>query len=139
MAVTNLSPTQIAANWSQRMGASVTRIKAGVEAVKNAPGAAAAAASNVWLQNTQASVTKYKRNTAAVTLQSWQQSFVTKGLPRIATGASAAQPKVAAFMSQWVPFLQRTVPNLPARGTFEQNLARSQAMIKAAHTFKYQK
>lgn len=139
MAVTNLSPTQIAERWSQAMGAATTRIKTGVEAVKTAPGVAAAAASGAWLSGVQNAVTKFKRNVAAVTLTSWKTDFVTKGLSRIGPGATAAQPKMANFMSQFVPFLQRTVPTLPPRGNFTQNLARSQAMIRAAHGFKYNK
>lgn len=139
MAVTNLSPTAIATRWQQGMAGATTRIKTGVEAVKTAPGVAAANASAAWLSGVQNAVTKFKRNVAAVTLQSWQTDFITKGLPRIATGATAAEPKMAAFMTAWVPFLQRTVPTLPARGNFTQNLARSQAMIRAAHGFKYTK
>lgn len=139
MAVTNLTATQIASNWATKMAASVTRIKTGVQAVKTAPGVAAAAAATTWLQNTQAAKTKFKKNVASVSLAAWQTDFITKGLPRIASGATAAEPKVAAFMTAWIPFLQRTVPTLPARGNFTQNLARSAAMIKAAHAFSYTK
>lgn len=139
MAVTNLSYTQIAANWAERMGASTTRIKAGVEAVKTAPGAAAAAAKGAYLAGVQANVTKFARNVAAVTKEQWQSDFITKGLPRIATGAQAAQPKMANFMTQFIPFLQRTVPTLPPRGTFQQNVARMNQMVTAAHGFVYKK
>lgn len=135
-----LSPDQVAQNWASRLGASTERIKQGVQAVTVAPGQAAAAAADVWLQNTQASQSKYKRNVANVSLQSWQEATVNKGAGRIAQGATAAIPKMTNFLQQFLPAVDAARKALPPRGTFEQNLARSAAMATALHNnFKYNK
>lgn len=126
--------------WASNLGASTQRIQSGVEAVSTSPGQLAARQAAVWVQNTQAAQAKFQRNSAAVTLQSWQNATVTKGIPRIASGASAAEPKVQAFMSTFLPFVQAQVNQLPARGNLQQNIQRSAAMIMAMTKFPgYQK
>jgi hypothetical protein len=75
----------------------------------------------------------------SVTLASWQNDFITKGLPRIATGATAAEPKMANFMGQFIPFLKSTQASLPARGGFAANVQRMVAQVTAVHGFTYKK
>ena len=139
MPVTSMSPADIAARWSTGMGNSTDKIKAGVQAVKTAPGQAAAANKAGYVSGVQQNADKWGARVAAVTLQSWQADFIDKGLPRIATGAQAAQPKVQAFMTQFLPFLSTTVASLPPRGTFQQNVQRMTAMVTATHGFTYKK
>jgi hypothetical protein len=122
-------PTAVANKWSTRLSASGADIQAGVQAVKTAPGQAAAAQVAVWLANLQASQDKWARNVSAVTLQQWQQAMINKGIPRIATGAQAAIPKVTQFMTQWLPYEQAGVAQLPPRGTIQQNIQRAIAMM----------
>ena len=139
MAVTSMSPSDIAASWATGMANAQTKIQAGVNAVKTAPGQAAAANKQGYLAGVQANVDKWGSRVSSVTLQQWQQDFITKGLPRIATGAQAAQPKMQAFMTQFLPFLTSTVGSLPPRGTFAQNVTRMTQMVTAAHGFSYKK
>lgn len=139
MAVTSMSPADIATRWSTAMGGATAKIQAGVEAVKTAPGVAAAANKAGYLAGVQANADKWGARVAAVPLASWQQDFINKGLPRIATGAQNAEPKMAAFMNQWLPFLRTTVASLPPRGTFAQNVNRMTAQVTAAHGFTYKK
>ena len=139
MAVTNMSPQDIAARWSSGLGNATAKIQAGVEAVRTAPGAAAAANKSGYLSGVQSSVDKWASRVSAVTLQSWQQDFINKGLPRISTGAQNAEPKMANFMTQFLPFLRTTVASLPARGNFQANVQRAVAMMNAAHGFSYKK
>lgn len=139
MAVTQ-DAAGVASRWSSGLGAATQRIQNGVEAVTTSPGQLAARQAQVWVQNTQAAQAKFQRNSAAVTLQSWQNATVTKGIPRIAQGATAAEPKVQAFMSTFLPFVQAQVNQLPARGNLQQNIQRSAAMIMAMTKFPgYQK
>ena len=129
-----------AQKWAENLANSTQRVQAGVEAVTVSPGVAAARQMNLWVQNTQAAAQKFAKNSAAVSTASWQSAMINKGLPRIASGAQAAQPKMEAFMGQFLPFLSQAVKGLPPRGTFAQNLARSQAMITAIHnSFSYNK
>jgi len=111
----------------------------GVNAVKVAPGQAAAAASALWAANVAAAVNKFAANSAKISLQSWQSSAINKGAPRLGTGATAAQPKFQAFMTAFLPQLTNIVNSLPARGGYEQNkqryLSYSDALHAAAGSF----
>ena len=129
------NPTDAAAKWAQNLGAAGTAYTAGVQAVQTAPGAAAAAASDRYLAGIQANVNKFKANVGAVSLADWQNAAVTKGAPRLATGATAAQPKVANVLSQLFPYIDQVRNSLPARGDLEQNIARSAAFQRAMSKF----
>lgn len=126
-------PTAAAAAWAQGMAASGSKITAGVNAVQTPPGQAAARQAQVWAQNTAAAVNKYAKNVAAVSLSDWQQSMITKGIPRIASGAAASQGKMANAMQQILPQIASIVSSLPPRGTFDQNVARMTAYVQKAH------
>lgn len=134
--MTSQTPDQIAAAWAQRLGSSTQKITAGVQSVTVAPGQAAARQKAVYVQNVTASADKWASKTAAVSLASWQQSVTEKGIPRIATGATAAQGKFSAFMGQLLPFVQSAVAGLPPRGNLDQNINRMTAFSRKMATFK---
>lgn len=122
--------------WAQRLAASTDRITAGIQAVQTSPGASAARQKAVWVQNTQAAADKFARNAGAVSLSDWQQAALSKGVPRVAGGATAAQPKMAQFMGKLLPYVASGVTALPARGGLEQNIARSAAFIRHMSNFQ---
>jgi hypothetical protein len=130
------TPDQIAANWASRLAASTQKITDGVNSVTVAPGQAAARQADVWLQNTQSAQAKWKQRVASVSLSDWQAMMTQKGIPRIAAGATAAQPKFQSFMAQFLPFVQAGASNLPARGTLDQNINRAVAMMRHNASFK---
>jgi hypothetical protein len=130
------TPDQIAANWASRLGASTQKIQDGVNSVTVAPGQAAARQADVWLQNTQAAQAKWKARVASVSLGDWQAAMNGKGVQRIAAGATAAQPKFQAFMTQFLPYVQAGRNSLPARGTLDQNINRAVAMMRHNAAFK---
>lgn len=131
------TPDQIAARWAQGLAGASQKIADGVDAVRVAPGQAAARQKSVYVANVQASADKWAANVASVTLPSWQDAMKTKGVPRIAQGATAAQPKFGAFMNQLLPHIERTRSALPARGTLDQNIARMTTFVRGMSTFKY--
>jgi cytochrome c5 len=59
----------------------------------------------------------------------------SKGIPRIAGGAQAAEPKFAQFMGKLLPYINSGRGSLPARGTFDQNVARMTAWVQYMHKF----
>lgn len=132
------TPDQIAANWASRLAASSQKITDGINGVTVAPGQAAARQAQVWAQNTAAAVQKYQTNVGAVSLQSWQQSAITKGVPRIASGATAAQPAFATFMGKLLPYIAQQKQALPPRGNLQQNLDRMVKFATGMSNFKNQ-
>ena len=133
------TPNVVAADWAQRLGASTTKIKTGVMAVTTAPGTLAARQKDLWATQVAASKTKWAARTAAVSLQTWQQDMVTKGLSRVGPGAQAAEPKMAAFMSQLLPFITRLKTSLPPRGNVTQNINRMTAFVRGMTQFSSQR
>lgn len=133
-------PTTVAAKWQARLSAAATdgTIAAGIDSVTVAPGQLAARASDLWATNTAASKSRYAANSAKVSLNEWQSAAKTKGVARIADGASQAQPKMAAFMQKLLPFVHQQAASLPARGSITQNLQRANAMAMALHQAKGQ-
>lgn len=128
-------PNAVAARWASGLAGSTQKITEGVNGVMTAPGQAAARQKGVWLQNTQASVDKWASRTAAVPLGDWQQAMTSKGIPRIAAGAQAAQPKMAAFLGAFLPHVEAGQRALPPRGGMEQNIQRMVAMVRHNATF----
>src|SRR5487761_301785 len=98
------------------------------------PTAAEAAAK--WAIALPAAQSKFARNSAAVTLQAWQQATTTKGAQRLSSGAQAAQSKVEATFAKLFPAIQSAVSSLPPRGDIEANIARSAAFARAMNKYK---
>jgi glutaredoxin 2 len=126
---TSQSATQ---KWLTNLSAATDRMTQGANSVQKAPGLAAAAAADKWLAKVTASKAKFASRVASVSLQSWQQSYINVGIPRVAQGAQAKQAKVTAFMDQFLPYLStglQTIDAMP-NTTLEDGIARATAMIR---------
>jgi hypothetical protein len=132
------TPQQLAQKWAQNLGGATQAITDGVRSVTTAPGQAAAAQADVWAQNTMAAKQKFQRNSAAVSLQDWQDAMINKGATRVASGATAAQPKMEAFLGRLLPHIDTVKRGLPPRGNLDQNLARANAFARGMAQFKNQ-
>lgn len=119
-----------AQRWASNLGAATQAIRDGVNAVTTAPGMAAAKQADVWVQNTTSAKAKFVRNSQAVTLGEWQAATLDKGLNRIAGGATAAIPKMTAFLTAFIPHVEAGVRALPPRGNLEANIQRMVAMVR---------
>ena len=129
-------PATVAAAWVAGLSSKTDKIKAGIDAVTVAPGQLAARQADTWANNTVAAKSKFARNVGAVSLQDWKTAAETKGIPRIATGAQAAQGKMAIFFGKLLPYIASAKSSLPPRGTYEQNKARASAMMDKMHQFQ---
>lgn len=133
--------TDVASKWFTNFTGSGESIKAGVNAVTVAPGVKAAAAKALWLARVTQSADKWARNVSAVSLEQWKNAMLTTGLQRLQTGATAGQPKVAAFMSQFLPYLDSKSGQIAAmpKDSLEAAIAKSAAQIRVNAAFQYNK
>lgn len=129
---------EVAAKWATNLGQSTEHIKAGVMAVTEAPGAAAARNKAGYLAGVQRSVDKWASRVGSVSLGDWQNAMITKGTQRIQLGASQAQPKFATFMQSFLPHVEsvaarvRTMP----KGTLDAGIQRAIAQITGNAQYK---
>jgi hypothetical protein len=132
-------PQAVANKWSANLGAATQYITDGVNRVTVAPGQKAAAAADLWLQRVQASRAKWQARVGAVSLADWQHAMTTKGVGRIASGATAAVPKMQSFLADFLPFQERVTASTQAmpKGTLEQGIARAANQIRG--TAQYQR
>lgn len=127
-----LSPDAAAAKWSTNLGQATSGIEAQVRAVTEAPGIAAARQKTLWLNRVTASADKWARRVSSVSLQDWQNAMITKGIPRIASGAQAAVPKMTSFFNDFLPYVDQgvaAIKNMP-KGSVDAGIARAAAMIR---------
>lgn len=136
------SAQDVAKKWSRNLAGATESIRAGVEAVQESPTAAAARRQDAYIDGVQqaAASGKWSRGLQRVSKEAWQQATISKGLPRIAAGATTAQPKMESFMQQWLPYeaqLQNKLKAMP-RGSLEQNKQRMLAAVDHNAAFKRQ-
>lgn len=129
------TPQEAAAKWRQNLSASTQAIQQGVQNTTVAPGQAAARQQAQYIAGVQASAQKWATNVSKVSLSDWQQSMIQKGLPRIAGGATAAEGDFTDFMTKLLPYQNNLKGTLPARGSLEENIARSAAWIRGMSNF----
>jgi len=135
------TPQQATNNWASGMSSSTEKMKAGINAVTESPTAAAARNSDRYLQGIQRAVSsgKWQAGLNAVSLQDWKTSMIEKGVPRVASGAAAAKPKMLAFLQQFLPYVQAGVQQINSsnpRGDLEANIQRSAAMARYNAAFR---
>lgn len=111
-----ITPAQAAAKFAQNLGAATASIQSGVQAVTQSPTAAAANAVTKWQQKMAQPTTaqRFVAGLNGVSLQSWQTAMINKGLPRIASGAQAAVPKMTAFYNDFLPFVAQVQAKVKA-------------------------
>ncbi len=133
-----IDPQAAAAKWAARAAAAQGDYQAGVQNVSQSPGAAAAAKADKWLANVQQSKEKFKAGAGRTSLSDWQQATIQKGGPRFATGVQAAQPKMAAFASEFFPFLDAVTQKVRAMAdtTPEQRIARMVEQVRGTAQFR---
>lgn len=131
------NPSGITDKWATAMSGATAAYEAGVNGVQTAPGASAAASSAKYLAGVQANLAKFERNSLAVDLGSWKTATITKGGPRLASGATAAKPKVLAFQTAFFSYLkngQAQIDNMPTL-TYEQRKQKAIAQMDYNHQF----
>ena len=135
-----ITAEEFAEKQARRLKASTPDIRIGIERVTESPTAKAADKKDKMLANLQAAVNsgKWERGLRKVTLESWKDAALNKGLGRIAAGIDAAHDKVVDFASQLLPYedrLQGEV-NKMTDLTLEDNIARMTTWARGMNKFQ---
>tara|TARA_R100001086_G_scaffold245998_1_gene177658 strand:- start:816 stop:1232 length:417 start_codon:yes stop_codon:yes gene_type:complete len=132
------NPQEVARKWQANTASSTSSMRSGAEAVSVAPTQLAKQQIPRMVAGIQeaAASGKIARGLDRVSLSDWQQAYITKGIPRIASGVAAAEPKFESFMASFLPFAERVRSSLPPRGDLEQNLQRMVANARGLSEYK---
>lgn len=133
------NPQAIADRWGTGMANSGAKAKASVQALTVSPTTQAANAVDRMVAGFQRAAAdgRIVNGLNAVTLQSWQNDYLNKGIQRMTTVTPSAKTKVANFLTQFLPVLQSNVAALPPRGTLQDNINRATQLMMANAQFKY--
>ena len=119
-----------AQKWATNLGGATQAYTQGIQAVTVPPGQKAAANIQNYIQGVTNKAQEWATNVAAVSLNEWQTAAVNKGAPRLASGATAAQPKFQVFLQSLLQYEANLVGTLPARGPKGSN---DQRMLAWSH------
>jgi len=137
MAKSGFDPQAASQKWVTNMGSAGTAYTNGVNSVAVSPGQSALQNVQGYLNGVNNAVNNgsYAKGLQSFTLQQWQQSAVSKGAPRLGTGAQAAKSNFTTFMTALnttIQSAQATIAQMP-KGSYEQNMARQRAFADALH------
>ena len=128
-----ISAQEATEKWARNSKSAQQDYVAGINRVTVAPGASAAKAADAYMAGVQASVNKWKRNVAAVSLEDWKSKAVNKGAPRIATGVDNAMSKTLQATERNFQMIDSALSGLPPRGDFSQNVQRMVTFATKMH------
>lgn len=134
------SAAEVAKNWADQLSASTGKIGRGIDRVSESPTEKAAASQELWAMRTAEAARsgKFAKGLRRVGLQQWKDATKKKGLPRIAGGAQEAQPKMQAFMGEFLPHVaavQAQVAAIP-KGSLEASKARMITNMEGMAAFR---
>lgn len=124
------------AAWKTGFAGAGQKYTDGINSVTVAPGQLAAAQKNAYVQGVQQNADIWARKVAAVDVNAWKQAAITTGVARLNSGADKGASKYQTFAGNFLPVLSSIVGSLPARGSFDQNMARSMNYARQLHDKK---
>jgi hypothetical protein len=132
------SAQQVVGKWQANLSAATKAMQDGAAGVTTSPTQLAAAALPAYLAGVQQAVAsgKMAARLNAVTVQQWRDAYVSKGIPRVATGATAAAGKATQAFSTLldrVYAVRDQVNSQIPRGGIAQNGQRSLLFQQLMH------
>lgn len=111
-----ISPQEALRRWKKNAGEATESYKAGVQAVTENPAAKAAAAADDYARGVREAVEsgRYQAGLGRVTLQGWKDKAANTGARRYADGIKDGETKMAAHLSQFLPFLAQVKAEVDA-------------------------
>lgn len=136
-----ITPEQFADKHNRRTKAALDDMRAGVEAVSEAPTAKAAAKQEKMRQRLLEAIEsgKWANSLKRVSLDDWKQKMIDLGINRVAAGLDANKAKVQEFAAQLLPHIeagQKLIEKMPDV-TLEDSINRMTTFIR--HMSKFQR
>lgn len=130
---------QAAANWAASAGRAATDWAQGVQNYNGDWAGATTRQQSVMLQNVTQAISSgaWAAGVQRVGTAGWKQATQDKSA-NFTTGFQAGAARQAAAAQKITSALQNIVPNLPPRGTYEQNKTRSTALMDQLHALRGQ-
>lgn len=134
------TPQEFADKWKRRLSGATEDVRRGIDKVSVAPGQMAAQAQDAMLTNLTESVTsgRWANRVGSVTLNDWKTAARDKGVGRIATGAAAAESKMAQVAQTLLPAVDaaaaaaRQIPKV----TIEDSIQRAATFMRQMREYK---
>jgi len=123
---------QAAANWTGSAGRAAADYSQGVQNYNGDWAGATVRQQAVMQTNWLASLNTWAAHVQAVGTAGWKTATVNK-VANYSTGFQAGAQNYATASAKIISALNTIVPNLPARGTYEQNKIRSTTLMDALH------
>jgi len=135
-----LSAQQVTEKWGKNLAGATESIRAGINAVTEAPSAAAVRNKQGYLQGVQDNADKWSRNLSGVTLEQWRKAALDIGIGRLTSGVAKGKNKMQSFMEQGLPYedgLKARLAQIP-KGGIEASIARATEAIRYNKAFRRQ-
>lgn len=128
------TPQQAAQNWRDSQGRAATAWTEGVNGYNGDWAGSTVAQESVMLANVTQAVTsgRWRAGVLATGTGGWKAATTAKA-PNYSQGFSAGANAQQAAIQKIMTSLAGIVPNLPARGTYEQNKVRATTLMDALH------
>lgn len=135
--------SDIVAKQIRNVQAATEDIRAGVEAVTEAPGKKAAAAANKMRAGILKALDdgKWQDNVASVSLEDWKAAFLEKGIGRIPEGIAASEGKLINFHTQLQAYQSKYLPAVRSKPslTLEDNIQKAAENIRQMAKFRFKR
>lgn len=135
-----LTPTEAAEKMVRRVTAATEDINRGIDRVQISPMEQAADQQELMIQHLIEAVQsgKWAEGLRSVSLAEWKTLFKTKGVPRIAPGIRAAQPKIEAFFREFLPFQDQITAETRAmpKGSLDDRIARATHQMRRTADYR---
>lgn len=130
---------QAAQNWQNSQGRATQAYTDGVQNYQGDWAGATASQESAMLSNITQAVTsgRWRAGVQAVGTAGWKAATQAKAA-NYGTGFAAGAQAQAAAVQKIMGALGNIVPNLPPRGTYEQNKARATALMDSLHALRGQ-
>jgi uncharacterized protein YaaR (DUF327 family) len=142
MPVKNISETDFAKKWGDRLKGATSEIRDAVQKLDKDPGALAIAQQEKLLAKVTEAIKsgKWAKKRAKVTLDDWKKAMLNKGIPNISTGVDNATSKVQDFAKKLLEYEKSQITEIDKLPTvtLEDSIRKMTEWVRRMAKFSYE-